>query len=1033
MFRSIASSSPMRTALLVACFALAMPVSAQTTFTVTSTADAGTGSLRQAIADANANAGADVIAFAIPGAGPHVLDLDSDLPAVTDPVTIDGLTQAGAQCDAWPATLQVVLIGEGLSLDTDDSLVRGLVVQGAPFAVAISGSRNAVECMFIGTNVAGTDATNQERMTSNYAVLRPPNGGTCSGNRFGGPALSQRNVFGSSGVAGVDDRCNGTIYQGNYFGVSAAGGAAPFSVFKPHLSLDGEDYVIGGSAPGEGNAFARGDLLGSAGSVRMGSGRVQGNTFGTLPDGSPLPTLDQDELRGGAYGLNLGASFGLGTDVLVGGTAPGAGNLFQGLAFGAIRARFGQNETPRRVAILGNRMYDNDDFRGSGRDLSLQIDIGEPGARRDYGGSFAGNTESIPPRPDLTDLPTLTDASSARVRGTLNHTPGQSYRIEAFAGGGCGLQRMGAARFFLGAFEVTTDGSGAASFDETISTSGVPAGEVVAVTATSIVDGSAENGFTSELSACEPTPTDSLLVTLPYDFSTGFTGDFYSVLPGSFQFAVETANAREGADVIRFAIPTDRELPGCDAASGVCELIAAGVEVTDAVHIDGLSQPGASCDAWPATLKIALVGATNGLVFESNEFRADASGSELQGVAVYGAEQAQVRINGGDVRLRCNYIGTGIDGTEAMGGRTGVRIDQETRSERGTITIGGPMATDRNLISGNSRGLEIAGDADSLIAVRIENNWIGPDALGNPGIGNGIGIEVNTSVRNTIIGGTEPGRGNVIAHNVTGGIRLEELERNLAFSALYVSILGNEIYGNDTASDARQVGPPIQLSPARAPLPNDPGDADDGANRRQNTPVVSSAGALGGGLQVSYRVDTDPANATYPLRVEFFEASTDDVEVGARRYLGHDVYTAADFATGTDKAVRVPARGGLVGGEEVVATATDADGNTSEFSAVSVSVGNDDDDAVRQLELAAGPNPAHGTVVVRWTQPEAGPTSLRAVDVLGREVAVLYDQVRTGVGRHQLEWDASDMAPGVYLVFLRAGGETRTQTLTIVR
>jgi len=1028
----------MRILALFSALALAMPVAAQATFTVTTTADDGAGSLRQAITDANANAGADAIAFSIPGAGPHTLSPASDLPAVTDPVTVDGLTQSGAQCATWPATLQVVLVGEGIALDTDDSVVRGLVVQGASFAVSISGSRNAVECLFIGTNVAGTDATNQERMRSNYAVLRPQTGGTCRDNRFGGASVSQRNVFGSSGVAGVNDECDATVYQGNYFGISAAGDAAPFSVFKPHLSLDGEDYAIGGSAPGEGNTFARGDLLGSAGTVRMGSGRVQGNTFGTLPDESPLPNLDQDALRGGAYGLNLGAGFGKETDVLVGGTGPGAGNVFQGLAFGAVRARFSQNEMPKRVAILGNRMYDNNNFQESGQELSLQIDIGEPGARRSYNGGFDGNTEGVPPRPDLAELPTLTTASSARIRGTLNHRPSQSYRIEAFAGGGCGLQRMGAARFFLGAFDVTTDGTGLATFDETVSTSGVSAGEVVAVTATSIVNGSAENGFTSELSACEPTPTDSLLVTLPYDFSTGIAGEFRSVLPGSFQFALETANAREGADVIRFDIPTDRDLPGCDASTGVCEIIVSEVVVTDEVTIDGLSQPGASCETWPAALKIALVGtdSRNGLVFESDEFRASASGSELRGVAIYDAGKAQVRINGGGVTLACTHVGTDVSGTEARGGSYGVYVQHafDTR-EPGMVQIGGPALSERNLISGNTRGIYIRGGRDNRLPVRIENNWIGPDENGNAGIGNTFGIEVDTGVNaDTRVGGAEVGMGNVIAHNeILGIVLVEETTVGIESSPRNVAILGNAIYANDANGDPLQAGPPIQLSRARTPLPNDPGDADEGSNRRQNTPVVSSAGALGGGLQVSYRVDTDPANATYPLRIEFFEATTDDAETGARHYLGHDVYTAADFGTGTDKEVRVSLRTPVAGGESVIATATDADGNTSEFSAMSVSVGDQAAAESRPLELAAVPNPAHGTAVIHLALPAAVPVDLRVFDALGREVAVLVASSTVPSGDHQLEWDASGAAPGVYVVRLTAGGTSILRRLTVVR
>src|SRR5436305_12925878 len=66
------------------------------TFTVTNTADTGPGSLRQAILDANGAAGTDTIAFKIPGTGVKVLSPATDLPAITQPVIIEGYTQPGA-------------------------------------------------------------------------------------------------------------------------------------------------------------------------------------------------------------------------------------------------------------------------------------------------------------------------------------------------------------------------------------------------------------------------------------------------------------------------------------------------------------------------------------------------------------------------------------------------------------------------------------------------------------------------------------------------------------------------------------------------------------------------------------------------------------------------------------------------------------------------------------------------------------------------------------------------------------------------
>ena len=72
------------------------------TFTVNATDDTDDGacngshcSLREALIAANAAPGFDTIDFSIPGPGPHTITLDSALPPITDPITIDGTTEPG--------------------------------------------------------------------------------------------------------------------------------------------------------------------------------------------------------------------------------------------------------------------------------------------------------------------------------------------------------------------------------------------------------------------------------------------------------------------------------------------------------------------------------------------------------------------------------------------------------------------------------------------------------------------------------------------------------------------------------------------------------------------------------------------------------------------------------------------------------------------------------------------------------------------------------------------------------------------------
>jgi len=127
-----------------------------TTFTVTNTNDSGSGSLRQAILDNNATPGMNTIAFNIPF-GTQTIRPASPLPAVTNPVLIDGLTQNGT----------IILNGanagvdaSGLVIDAGKSTIRGLVINGFSQSgiVLDGGSGNMVVDTLVGTDVSGTFA-----------------------------------------------------------------------------------------------------------------------------------------------------------------------------------------------------------------------------------------------------------------------------------------------------------------------------------------------------------------------------------------------------------------------------------------------------------------------------------------------------------------------------------------------------------------------------------------------------------------------------------------------------------------------------------------------------------------------------------------------------------------------------------------------------------------------------------------------------------------------------------------------------------
>ena len=104
----------------------------------------------------------------------------------------------------------------------------------------------------------------------------------------------------------------------------------------------------------------------------------------------------------------------------------------------------------------------------------------------------------------------------------------------------------------------------------------------------------------------------------------------------------------------------------------------------------------------------------------------------------------------------------------------------------------------------------------------------------------------------------------------------------------------------------------------------------------------------------------------------------------------------------------------------------DTDGSSALSDPVVVDRG-----APGELELLGTfPNPAQSQVTVRYAVPESqSGATLRLYDILGRQVR----SKEVGTGRHEQHLDISGLGSGVYFLRLRAGGETKTQKLTVVQ
>lgn len=289
-------------------------------------------------------------------------------------------------------------------------------------------------------------------------------------------------------------------------------------------------------------------------------------------------------------------------------------------------------------------------------------------------------------------------------------------------------------------------------------------------------------------------------------------------------------------------------------------------------------------------------------------------------------------------RLFGNFIGTDVTGTVALANNQGGVFLYGA----GGNFIGGSETGARNVISGNINVAVSIGGAGANGNV-VLGNFIGTQADGTTPLPNRWhGVELLNTVTGNIIGGTGPGEANRIAYAQTflyDGVRMRD-------GCVDNVIRGNAIFGNGG------IGIDLSVDGASA---NDLGDGDGGANNLQNFPVLLSAN----GQFITTIVGSLNSRANATFTVDFYgNLSADPTGFGeGERWLGSVVVT-----TGIDgnALFTVPVTNAVNVGGFISATATDAMGNTSEFSLtipVVPSVDTDGDGLPDDFETAFGLNP----------------------------------------------------------------------------
>ncbi len=657
-----------------------------------------------------------------------------------------------------------------------------------------------------------------------------------AGNTIGGTG-TESNVISANGITGVSIEGSGTtgnLVQGNFIGTNASGTGALGNIDGIVISNGASNNTIGGTS-----ASARNVISGNTGD---GVEISDNGTTGNLVQGNLIGTN-----AGGTVALgnsNFGIEFrDFASNNTIGGASPGAGNTiaFNGLD-GVIVPSTSVGNAIRRNSIHSN--------------TRLGIELNPAGVNPNDPGDGDGGANNGQNFPLITSL-TRVDDDTVRLSGTLNSTSSQLFRIDVFVNNSCDPSGHGEGEEFLLEFTATTDSSGNVNFSQDVPFDGRG---VYTLTATNN-----STNDTSEFSPCAQT----LVVNTLTDTDDGVCDEEHCSLREAINAANNLPNSGE-PDTINF------DLPGGFGPTTI-DITSSLPHITDAVVIDGLSQPGATCSA----PRVQLLGTDAGLGVDCLVIEANASGSTIRGLVINRFGGNAILIDGADDNVvQCNFIGPDPAGTLALGnGGSGVFL----RSGASNNTIGGTgLDSTRNIISDNSgSGVRIfdSGTTNNVVV----GNYIGTDITGTSDMGNGsFGVWIASGASNNRVGGTElSATRNVISGNSASGIELASSGTNgnlvqgnfigttasgtgpipngnfgiqIDFDASNNSVSGNTIAFNDldgvfinastgislrTNNIHSNGGLGIDLAPDGV-NPNDPGDTDGGANNRQNFPVISS-------------------------------------------------------------------------------------------------------------------------------------------------------------------------------------------------
>ena len=844
----------------------------------------------------------------------------------------DGL--AGSFQDTGAATTP------GTPPDNNTAFVSGL----SP--IAVQGNR-------IGTDIAGILAVGN--VFTGVDIVAAPN------NVVGGTAPGARNLI--SGNGGLGDsgigvnvqgvQSTGTLIQGNYIGTDITGGRRlgnlAFGVFLQTVS----NTTVGGTAPGAGNVISGNATIdgGEAGVALIGQANhntIQGNLIGTDATG-------RVDLGNGGAGILLGTGS---SDNMIGGASAAARNVIGANGFGP----FG----PAAGIVLNDADTDNNTMAGNfiGVDVTGAVALGNSlsgvlvnngPSSNTIGGVAAGAGNIISGNKGEPGSGIFGD-------GVIIRTASNNVLL----GNRIGLD-------VSGTIAIPNQGNGVYSFMNAD-------GNIIGNSSVgNVISANGLNGILIQDSTTSGNTVQGNVIGLSADGSVGLGNKANGVelasspnnkIGGGASGAANSIAANTGSGVLITSLLTspllgalsqgfDMSLPAGTYFYVITAVTATGETTASAERSITVPQNSSVNLSW-----VPVGGATGYKIYRGPSSGAEnvlvgtvsggstASFADGGGATQPGSPPTTNTALGGDAsgnQVLGNQIGTGFASTRVPNG-DGIEVVQSSHN-----VIGGSGDGEGNqIVDNNGAAVTISGSAASNNVVQA--NYVSAFFDETGSITNTFnGVQFLAGASNNIVGGASDSLGNTINFNGGSGVLV-------ASGSVGDAILTNSI------SDNNRLGIELQ----------------SGANHNQPAPVITSA-IDGQGTTFIMGTATGPANST--LTLQFFTSFDSDDSQSAQGDQFLDQLVVQTNAAG-QASFSIALGSPFFSDDILTATATDAQNNTSQFSA----------------GVPASDNPFADLTVAMYTQVLERPPSVG-------DVEYWVGQLGSGVSRlvmSQTVWESPE-------------------------